>query len=102
MLPPINKQKVHVSQLSRNLSARQKRLANPHTSTADNTIEATPLKGQIRQLVFDTLKKKFGEHVASEADFIKMVDAICTKIEPSVINSSSIQDKLAQLLKAKR
>ncbi|MGC0118637.1 hypothetical protein [Pseudoalteromonas piscicida] len=104
MLPPINKQRVQVGQLklSRDLSSRQKKLANPHTSTSDNTVETTPVKGQIRQLVFDTLKKKIGEHIASEADFIKMVDAICIKLEPSVVNSSSIQDKLVQLLKTRR
>ncbi|CAH9061627.1 hypothetical protein PSECIP111854_02849 [Pseudoalteromonas sp. CIP111854] len=99
MLPPINKSKANFGYTSAKPKEKSDKTKKQAVSSYYLSDPAPPLKGQIRQLVFSTLKHKFGDKLENEPEFIKMVDTVCAQIEPSITNSRDLQNQLDKLLK---
>lgn len=99
MLPPIKKTQIQFNKIKRN--SKTSASCNTGVTDVEANSEKTvlPLKGQIKQLVFNILIKKFGDKMANEPEFMKMVDSICDKIEPKIVDSSSLQQEVSKYLK---
>ncbi|MBQ4862947.1 hypothetical protein J8L98_14765 [Pseudoalteromonas sp. MMG013] len=104
MLPPINNNS-SVSTTkngSKQPSNAKKRPASIKAVSAPTTDLTMSSKGKIRRVVFQTLKKKFGEQFSQEAQFIDMVNWVSHKIETSVTTSDKFEEIINSLLSNKR
>ncbi|CAM4163911.1 hypothetical protein [Pseudoalteromonas byunsanensis] len=101
MLPPINQQKTNFGRITKTTKVKSDLETQKTSASALSSNDKKPVKGKIRQLVFNTLKQKYGDKLASEPEFIKMVDTICARLEPSITDSERLQEELEKLLKQK-
>ncbi|MCF6436974.1 hypothetical protein [Pseudoalteromonas sp. MMG022] len=102
MLPPINHNKSNLGRITKPSKVKTTRDVQKSSSSDLPSNDSKPLKGKIRQLVFSTLKRKFGNHMESEPEFIKMVDTICNQLEPSITDSTQLQEMLNRLIENKK
>ncbi|TMO66614.1 hypothetical protein [Pseudoalteromonas aurantia] len=104
MIPPISKKNtvsVHRKNYDKQASGK-KQLPTPNEPCTIPLDVSISYKGKIRKVVYQTLRRKFGDRLSQEAQFIEMVNWVSKKLESNVSNPEQVEAIIDSLLNKKK